>query len=229
MTDTTAQLLALFVNLAAFLVALAIYRRLPTPLLHPIIVSCVLVAATLYVFGIDYESYRKHSQLLYLLLGPAVVALAVPLKHHFKLVRRAAVPLTVTLLVTTLLSPLIAVLIALALGADEQALLALSAKSATTPIALALADEIGALQSLTAGIVVFSGVIGAVFGPPILTRLGITDPRVVGFALGLNAHAAGTARALELSALCGAFSGLAMGLCGTLTALLLPWALTMLS
>lgn len=227
MSDWLAALLqsplfALPLNLCAFLLGLWLYRRSGTTLLHPIVGASLLVAAVLWALNIDYGDYQRASGLLYTLLGPAVVALAVPLKQNLAIIRRAGWPLAVTLAVGALLAPVAAIAIAFLLGAAEPVLLALSGKSVTTPIALAMADKIHAAQSLTAGIVVFTGVVGAVAGPPLLKLLGIDDHRVLGFALGINAHAVGTARALEISALCGAFAALAMGLCGALTAILLP-------
>lgn len=209
-------------NLAAFLLGVKLYRASGTALLHPIIGASALVVALLWSLDIDYPDYQRGSGLLYALLGPAVVALAVPLKQNLPIIRRAGWQLAVTLTVGAVLAPVVAIVIALLFGAGHAVQLALAGKAVTTPIALAIAEKIHAAQSLTAGIVVFSGVVGAVLGPPLLKRLGITDPRIIGFALGINAHAVGTARALEISALCGAFAALAMGLCGALTALLLP-------
>ncbi|MFI2811223.1 MULTISPECIES: LrgB family protein [Microbulbifer] len=209
-------------NVAGFLGGLWLYRRSGTTLLHPIVGASLLVAGSLYALGIEYRDYQSASGALYALLGPAVVALAVPLRQNLAIIRRAAMPLTVTLCVGAVLAPLIGVGLALLLGASGPVLAALSGKAVTTPIALAIAGKVGAAESLTVGIVVFSGVVGAVLGPSLMRRLGAGDPRIVGFVLGINAHAIGTARALEISALCGAFAALAMGLCGALTAVFLP-------
>ncbi|WP_444943180.1 LrgB family protein [Microbulbifer sp. ZKSA006] len=206
----------------AFVIGVALYRRCNTALLHPIISASILVAITLSILQIPYRDYQGSSALLYGLLGPAVVALAVPLKQNLVIIRRAGWPLLVAIVVGAILAPLIAVLIALLLGAGQAVLLALSGKSITTPIALALADKIQASLSLTAAIVVLTGVVGAIAGPPLLHRLKIRDERIIGIVLGINAHAVGTARALEISALCGACAALAMGTCGALTALVLP-------
>jgi putative effector of murein hydrolase len=215
-------LLILPLNICAFWLGLKLYRKVGTPLLHPIVGASALVFVALLALDIRYPDYQRGSGLLYLLLGPAVVALAVPLKQNLGVVRRAGWPLLLGLLIGAVLAPLVAVLIALALGGGRTVVLALTTKSVTTPVALALAEQMQAVQSLTAGVVAFTGVVGAVFGPSLLKHLGITDERVMGFALGVNAHAIGTVRALEIGALCGAFSALAMGLCGALTALILP-------
>ncbi|MCX2783792.1 LrgB family protein [Microbulbifer thermotolerans] len=227
MTDfLLSPLFAMPLNLCAFLLGLALYRRTNTALLHPIVGAGLMVAAVLWSLDIPYDAYREASGVLYVLLGPAVVALAVPVKQNLTVVRQAGWPLAVTIAVGALLAPITAMGIALILGATQTVLMALTGKSITTPIAMALAEKIHTAQSLAAGIAVFTGVVGAVAGPPLLNRLNIRDHRVIGIALGVNAHAVGTARALEISALCGAFAALAMGLCGALTAMVLPLLLS---
>ncbi|WP_051687268.1 LrgB family protein [Microbulbifer sp. HZ11] len=215
-------LVILPLNILGFWLALKIYRRAGTPILHPVVGGSLLVFAGLLLMNVDFAGYQRGSGLLYLLLGPAVVALAIPLKQNLTMVRRVGWPLILGLAVGAILAPLVAVLIAMLLNGSAAVLIALTTKSVTTPVALALTEQMNGIQSLAAGVVAFTGVVGAVCGPALLKLLGITDERVTGFALGVNAHAIGTVRALEISALCGAFSALAMGLCGALTALLLP-------
>ncbi|WP_160151994.1 LrgB family protein [Microbulbifer sp. ALW1] len=215
-------LVILPLNILGFWLGLKLYRRLGSPLLHPVVGGSLLVFAGLLLLGVDFPGYQQGSGLLYLLLGPAVVALAIPLKQNLGVVRRAGWPLMLGLLIGAILAPLVAVVIATLLGGSRTVLIALTTKSVTTPVALALAQEMHGVQSLAAGVVAFTGIVGAVCGPSLLRFLGIRDERVIGFTLGINAHAIGTVRALEISALTGAFSALAMGLCGALTALLLP-------
>lgn len=219
-------LVILPLNVAGFLVGLQLYRRSGSPLLHPIVGGSLLVFAALWLLDVDFASYQRGSGLLYLLLGPAVVALAIPLKQNLAVVRKVGWPLMLGLLVGAVLAPLVAVVIALLLGGSKTVLIALTTKSVTTPVALALAQEMHGIQSLAAGVVAFTGIVGAVCGPGLLRYLNIDDQRVAGFTMGVNAHAIGTVRALEISALCGAFSALAMGLCGALTALVLPLIMT---
>jgi len=219
-------LVVLPLNILGFWIGLKIYRRVGSPLLHPVVGGSLLVFAGLVLLGVDFAGYQRGSGLLYLLLGPAVVALAIPLKQNLSVVRKVGWPLMLGLLVGAVLAPLVAVVIALLLGGSKTVLIALTTKSVTTPVALALAQEMHGIQSLAAGVVAFTGIVGAVCGPSLLRRMHITDERVVGFTMGVNAHAIGTVRALEISALCGAFSALAMGLCGALTALVLPLLVT---
>ena len=219
-------LIVLPLNILGFWIGLKIYRRVGSPLLHPVVGGSLLVFAGLVLLGVDFTGYQRGSGLLYLLLGPAVVALAIPLKQNLSVVRKVGWPLMLGLSVGAVLAPLVAVVIALLLGGSKTVLIALTTKSVTTPVALALAQEMQGIQSLAAGVVAFTGIVGAVCGPSLLRRMHITDERVVGFTMGVNAHAIGTVRALEISALCGAFSALAMGLCGALTALVLPLLVT---
>ncbi len=197
-------------------------------LLHPLVSSCLLIAVLLYSFDIDYSRYQRANSVFYWLLGPATVALAIPLNREFKRIRALIQPLLLTLLFGAIVSPLCAVTLAYLFGAEPLTLLSLTPKSVTTPIALGIAREIGALGELTAGVVIFTGVVGAIVGPALLGMLGIKDERLQGFTLGINAHGVGTARAFDIGPLCGAFSSLALGLTGVLTALTLPTLLVYL-
>ncbi len=198
-------------------------------LLHPLVSSCLLIAALLYSFDIDYARYQRANSIFYWLLGPATVALAIPLDREFARIRALAQPLLLTLLFGAIAAPLCAVTLASLFGADPLTLLSLTPKSVTTPIALGIAKEIGALGELTAGVVIFTGVVGAIAGPRLLSLIGVNDERLQGFTLGINAHGVGTARAFDISPLCGAFSSLALGLTGVLTALTLPTLLLWLA
>jgi putative effector of murein hydrolase len=128
----------------------------------------------------------------------------------------------VALVIGSVTAALSAMVIAAHLGAGRQIVLSLAPKSVTAPIAMGIAEQIGGLPSLTAALVILTGITGAVFGTLILDRLGVKDPRARGLALGTASHGIGTARALQESETAGAFSGLAMGLNGVVTALLVP-------
>jgi len=218
---SAASLLAL--TLCAYFAGLwAFQKARHFSLLHPLMSSCLLIAALLYSVDIDYTHYQQANSAFYWLLGPATVALAIPLNREFERIRALAQPLLFTLLFGAIAAPLCAVTLAYLFGAEPLTLLSLTPKSVTTPIALGIAQEIGALGELSAGVVIFTGVVGAIAGPKLLSLLGVKDERLQGFTLGINAHGVGTARAFDISPLCGAFSSLALGLTGVLTALTLP-------
>ena len=218
----------------AFALAYRLYRACaPRPaiqaLLHPLVIGSLLVAGVLWLTGVDYPQYRRANSPFFYLLGTATVALAIPLHQQFHHIRQLARPLLAALLFGAVFAVTSALGVAWLLGANGDTLVSLAPKSVTTPIALGIAEKIGALPGLTAGVVVFTGVIGAILGPLLFRRLGITDERVIGFVTGICAHGVGTSRAFEIGPRCGAFSSLGLGLTGALTALLLPWLILWLS
>lgn len=217
-------LLSLLMTLLAFILAVRINRALGgTPLLHPVMLAIALLIGCLVLVDMDYATYFEGAQFIHFLLGPATVALAIPLYDHRERVRRLLVPLLaacVTGIVTAVASTLG---LALLLGARHETLMSLAPRSVTSPIAMGIAEQIGGIPSLAAGLVLLTGAIGCALGPWLFRWLRIEDPAVQGFTLGLAAHGFGTAHAFaRLGAVAGAFSGLSMGLTGLLTAFLLP-------
>ena len=216
-------LLGLTLTLVAYQAAYALYRRAGfVPLLNPVLVAVALIVAVLFATRTDYRTYFDGAQFVHFLLGPAVVALAVPLAREWDGVRRLAAPIGGALVAGGAVAGGSAVAIAWALGASPATLLSLAPKSVTTPIAMGIADKIGGLPALAAVFAVTTGVIGATLGKYVLDALRVTDWRVRGFALGIAAHGIGTARAFQVNARAGAFAGLAFGLHGALAALLFP-------
>lgn len=190
---------------------------------HPVATSSIVIAALLKLTNIPYQSYVESNDIIYFLLGPTTVALAVPLYREFHHIRKLAMPVLVTVVVGGVFASASAVAIAWFMGAPKQVLLSLTPKSVTTPIAIGIADNIGALTTLTTGVVVFTGVIGVLLSPIVFYLLQLRDPRLQGVILGLNAHGVGTARSFESHPTTGAFATLAMGLTGAFTALTLPY------
>lgn len=192
--------------------------------LHPTIVGAVLVAAVIRLLQLDYQAFADDASWLTFWLGPATVALAIPLYQQLRLVREMAGTLLITLLTGASFACLSAIVIAYYLGGTESTLLSLSAKSVTTPIAIGIADSIGGLATVAASAVILTGVVGIVFVNPVMRLCRVEDDRIWGFSLGLTAHAIGTARAFERSPVAGAFSSLALCLTGTYSAIIIPLA-----
>lgn len=227
-TQLPLNALLLLSTFGAFIVAFWVYNRNKArpvlhSLLHPLVTAPLIVFGILLLTNVDYPQYQQANQPLFFLLGTATVALAIPLHQQFHRIRSLAGPLMVTLLFGASFAVISALSIAWLLGATTETLIATAPKSVTTPIALGITEKIGGEPGLTAGIVVFTGVIGAIFGPILFRWLGINDDRIKGFVLGICSHGVGTARAFEISGKCGAFSSLGMGLTGIITALILPW------
>ncbi|CAM2184984.1 LrgB family protein [Burkholderia orbicola] len=223
-------LLGLTITLVAYLFAQAVYARARfNPLANPVLIAVAVIVVLLTLTHTPYPTYFEGAQFVHFLLGPATVALALPLYRQWSKLRRTALPLLVGLLAGSLTAIVSAVGIAALFGASHQTIASLAPKSATTPIAMAVAAEIGGIPSLTAVLVISTGIFGAVCARGILNLLRIDEPVVRGFALGVASHGIGTARAFQVSEEAGAFAGLGMGLNGVLTAFVVPILLPVLS
>lgn len=220
---STTPLLGLTVTLTAYLIGQAIYRRVKLhPLANPVLIAVILLVLLLRVTKTDYQTYFDGAQFVHFLLGPATVALAVPLYRHFRHVRRSAAAILLSVVAGSLSAALTAVAVGWMFGATRDTLLSLAPKSVTTPIAMGIAEQIGGVPSLTAVFVILTGIIGAMLATGTLNGLGIRDWRARGLATGVAAHGIGTARAFQVNEVAGAFASLALGLNGLATAFLLP-------
>jgi predicted murein hydrolase (TIGR00659 family) len=190
--------------------------------LNPVLLSVVALVGILFFTGTPYQVYFDGAQFVHFLLGPATVALAIPLYRYSRKLRSMLLPLLLALLSGAASSVLSVIWIGQLLGLSTTPLRSLLPKSVTTPIAMGISEQVGGLPSLTAVLVICTGIVGAVIGSDLLNLLRIRDQSVCGFAMGLSAHGIGTARAFQLSAEAGAFSGLAMGLNGATSAVLIP-------
>jgi predicted murein hydrolase (TIGR00659 family) len=216
-------LLHLTATLAAYQVGLVIYRRARlNPLCNPVLIAVALLVGLLWASGTSYESYFAGAQFVHFLLGPATVALALPLYRQIQQVRRSALALFASILAGSLTAMVSALAIGWTLGASDSTLASLAPKSVTTPVAMGITEKLGGLPSLTAVLVILTGILGAMLGPIVLNALGVRDWAARGVAMGTASHGIGTARALHVNEVAGAFSGLAMGLNALATALLLP-------
>jgi len=225
---SASPLLGLTMTLCAYLAAQAIFLRCKgSPLANPVAISIALIALVLWLSGMSYERYFAGAQFVHFLLGPATVALAVPLVRQLPRLRRAWLPLSLALVAGCVTAIVSAVAIAVWLGATPELAYTLGPKSATSPIAMAVSERLGGIPALTAAMVIGTGIFGAIVSRYVFELLRIDSDAARGFALGLAAHGVGTARAFHLSAQMGAFAGLSMGLNGALTALFAPWLVPM--
>ena len=220
---SASPLLGLTLTLMAYQAGVWVYERMGrNPIFNPVLFAVLILIGLLTATGTDYRTYFDGAQFVHFLLGPATVALAVPLYRHFAEVRRSVVAILVSLAVGSTTAAASAVGIAWALGASRQTLLSLAPKSVTTPIAMGISEQIGGLPSLTAALVILTGITGAVFATWTLNVVGLKDWRARGFATGVAGHGIGTARAFQVNETAGAFASLAMGLNGVATAVLVP-------
>lgn len=217
------QLVWLTATLAAFLAADALSGASGRhPAVNPVLIAVAALAAVLWLTGTPYETYFEGAQFVHFMLGPAIIALAVPLAGQVRRARRALAPLAAALLVGSVVGAGGALGLGALFGLDAGVLAALAPKSATAPVAMGVAEGLGGSPTLAAVLAICTGVIGAVAATPLLNAAGVRDRRARGFALGVAAHGIGTARAFQVHPTAGAFAGLGMGLNALLTAALAP-------
>lgn len=220
---TQGPLLWLTVTLAAY--ALADWLSLRSgrhPLANPVLMSILLVGTLLLATGTDYATYFTGAQFIHFLLGPATVALALPLWEHRALVMKSALPMLAALLAGSVTAALSAVAIVWAFGTPEGVLVAIAPKSVTAGVAMSITESMGGDPALTAVLVILKGITGALIVTPLMDALGIRDYRARGFAVGLASHGIGTARAFQVDPVAGTFAGIAIGLNAVMTALIVP-------
>lgn len=216
-------LLNLTLTLVAYLIGDYLFRISGhKAFVNPVLIAIVILVSILLATGVSYDTYFQGAQFVHFLLGPATVALAVPLYRQFDRVRHSAPAILISLLGGSATALLTATCITWAFGAPRNVVASIAPKSATTPIAMGISEQIGGLPALTAVLVILTGIFGAMFGTAILEWVGVRDAGAQGFALGLASHGIGTARALQVNEVAGAFSALAMGLNGLATSILAP-------
>ena len=220
---STTPLTWLTATVLAYLAADAAARRLGNaPWANPVLFSVLLIAPVLWVSGTDYSTYFEGAQFIHFLLGPATVALALPLWDNRGMIGRSVAPIILALLVGSLVAAGSAILLARAFELPKEVILSLAPKSTTAPVALGVSEAVGGIPSLTAVLVILTGIIGAVTVTPLMNLFGIADWRARGFAVGVAAHGIGTARAFQVNQIAGAYAGIAMALNALLTSLIVP-------
>ena len=219
--------------LTVTLVAYAIADRLSDatgrhPLANPVLHAIWMIGLVLTLTGTPYPTYFEGAQFVHFLLGPATVALAVPLYERRAVVMRALVPMLAALVVGSVTALATAITLSSLLGIPREVIVALSPKSVTTGVAMGIVETLHGDPTLAAVLVMLTGATGAILVSPLFNALRLKDLRARGFAAGLAAHGLGTARAFQVSETAGTFAGIAMGLNAFLTAVLVPIAVEFL-
>lgn len=209
-------------TLAAYFGSLWLYHKSRSIVLHPVIISSGLIILVLYLFGVSYESYESATWLIDFLLGPTVVALGWALYKQLEHLKAHWASILTSVTVGSLVGILSVVAVMRLFHTPRVVEVSMMAKSVTTPIALKITEHLNGVAGITSFVVILTGILGSIIAPAILKRLGVTDAIARGLAIGSAAHGIGTARAMELGAIEGAISGMAIGLMGLVTALLIP-------
>jgi len=199
-----------------------VFKKTRIALFHPLIISIAIIIAFLKITEISYETFEQGSRFISFLLGPSVVALGYLLYEQLEYLKGNVISILTSVFLGSIVGIMSVIVLAQLTGADEIIIHSLEPKSVTTPIAMSISLQSGGNVSLTAVLVLFCGIFGSIVGPPILKLLGIKSSVAKGLAMGASAHGVGTARAMEMGVIEGALSGLAIGLMGVMTALLIP-------
>jgi predicted murein hydrolase (TIGR00659 family) len=222
-------LFALVLTLATYQFGYTLYVKFNrNPILNPAAISILLVTIVISLFDMPYEKYFEGAQFVHFLLGTATVALAIPIYRGFKNLKGKITAIFVALSVGSAASIASAVLIAKYMGAGDNIVGSMYAKSVTAPIAMGIAERIQVSPTLTAVFTVITGILGAIIAPYILNGFKIQPWWIRGTAIGVGAHGLGITRAFSVNEQAGIFASMAMGLNGVLSAIVLPFVYTML-
>ena len=202
-------------SFAVFKLSVLLYERVKSPLLNPLLVTVAFIIAALVALRIPLDSYEQSVQLISFLLGPATVALAYSVYRQRQTLKEHFVPIFAGCLVGSVVS--MASAYALCKGLDDALALSFIPKSVTTPIAIAVSQQLGGITSITVAAVIVTGILGAITAPLMARLFRVRDGIAKGVAIGTCSHAVGTTKALEMGELEGAMSGVSIAVSGLLT------------
>ncbi len=228
MEITSHPLFGIILTLGTFEIGKRIYNRYRLPILNPILIAILLIVGVLMAFKIPLDSYESGSKMLSLFLGPVTVILAVPLYKQLDLLRSHLFPILIGVTVGAITSIASVIILGKVMGLERILLLSMAPKSITTPIGMELSKNIGGIQAITIVGIMITGITGAVAAPIICEIFRIKNRVAKGIGVGVSSHAVGTSKAIEMGEVEGAMSGLAIGLTGVATIIVLPVVLKVL-
>ncbi|MEJ5300603.1 MAG: LrgB family protein [Thermodesulforhabdaceae bacterium] len=213
---------SIFITVAVFFLSQKIYLRFKYFWLNPVMISIIFLMIYIKLTGIPYSTYFEGGKIISFFLGPSVVALGVPLYLQLEEIRKRGISILVSILVGSISGIINAAGLAFFMGGSREVIVSIVPKSVTTPIAMGISEKLGGIPSLTAAIVIATGILGAVMGPVFLRLLKVKNGVPFGLAMGAASHGIGTSRAIEEGEIEGATGGLAICLNGVATAILTP-------
>ncbi|SDK84318.1 LrgB family protein [Natronincola ferrireducens] len=215
-------------SIILFELGLIIYKKTKISFLNPLLIAILGGITFLVVFNIDVEYYNKGGSLILFFLGPATVILAVPLYKNLTLLKAYLLPILVGVTVGCITAITSVIVLTRVFDINRAIAVSLVPKSVTTPIGIEVSTALGGIPGITVGSIVVAGIFGAVIAPILCRIFRIKNPVAVGIAIGTASHAAGTTRAIEMGETEGAMSGLAIGIAGLITVLMVPVIMMML-
>lgn len=218
----------IFITLSFYILYSWIQQRTNIAILNPVLLSVTSIIIILKVTGISYNEYMTGGKFISVFLGPATVALAIPLYKNWSILKERGLTLLVGIFVGSIVAVTSVWFLSNLFKLDKEIVLSLLPKSITTPIGMEVSRKIGGIPSLTVSVIVLTGIIGNIFGPVLFKIFKISDSVAIGAALGTSSHAIGTSKALELGEVEGAISGVSIGLAGLFTSIIIPLLLLIL-
>ena len=216
-------LISIVLTIVVYLGARWLSIRVLSPLTTPLLTATIVMILILTIFNISYEQYTPAKAWMTYLLGPATVALAVPMYHNREVIMEKLMPALIGLTIGTVSTIISAVWLSKVFGLSETIQATAAVKAVTTPVAIETVVLIGGDPALAAAFVIIAGIVGAVLGPAILNLTKISDPFSRGLGIGTVSHALGTTQAVREGPIQGAVSSMAMGLAAILTSIIIPW------
>ncbi len=215
-------LFALVLTLGAYLLGVEVQKLVRNPLANPVLIAIVIIGITLHLTHLSYQAYFTGAQFIHFMLGPATVALAIPMVRALEHMRRGFWPMIAALCSGSFVGMVTGYGLVRLLGGSQTVALSMAPKSLTTPIAIAVSQSIGGIPSLSAVLAIIGGILVAVSIDPLLHRLKIREPAARGLAAGTAGSGIGASRVIPQHTISAAFAGVAIGANGIITALLAP-------
>ena len=210
----------IILTILAYWTGVKLQKKTGLVICNYMIIAVALVVAVLTVLHIPYESYYKGGNIIDMFLGPATACMAVTIYSKRELLRKHWLPIIVGCFAGVVTSMGSILIMCRLFGLDKAMTVSLLPKSVTTPIATVVSEGHGGIVSVTVAAVMVTGILGNLAAPFLVKLFRIRDPLAVGLGIGACSHAVGTAKALEMGETEGAMGGLAIGLCGIITAVL---------
>ncbi len=225
MTFFNSDLFFVALTTIVYIISQKIYQRLNILFFNPVLLAIVVIILFLMGNNINYTDYAEKTTIISFWLNPSVVALAIPLYLQLKRIKKDWKRILLATLSGSVIGIVSVVFVAKFFGASKEIILALTPKSVSTPIAINISETIGGIPSLTAAVVVVTGIFGAILGENIIKLIRIKHPNAIGLSMGTASHALGTAKIASKGDEYGSYSAMGLAINGIFTSILSPYIL----
>lgn len=218
----TNPMFGILLTIIAFEFGLYVQKRTKLIFMNPLMIAVIVIMLILVLFQIDLEAYQKGGSIINLFLGPATVVLAVPLYQQLHSLKNYFIPIMIGVFVGSMVAMLSTLLCCWLFQFDLELSASLLPKSITTPIGIAVSEELGGIPAITVMSILVTGLFGTIMAEVVFRIFRLKHPIAKGIALGTSSHAIGTTKAIQLGKVEGAMSSLAIGVSGIITVFIAP-------